>query len=221
MTLRSYLGLGCETLALSWLIPQEKKFFDMLVEQSANVMEGVKYLNSIMSNFTDLEQKALNLNRMENKGDNMVHHIHDELNKTYITPIDREDIVALTSSLDDILDCVDDVADKIVMFKIKEPTRSMVELVRNLTMAMEEVDTAVHTLKGMKDPKNTKSCCVEIHRLEHEGDTLYRKAIADLFDTEEAKDIIKLKELYTNIETAADRCEDVADVINGILIKYA
>jgi uncharacterized protein Yka (UPF0111/DUF47 family) len=113
------------------------------------------------------------------------------------------------------------VADNIVMFKIKQPTKAMVDLVRNLTMAMEEVETAVRHLKDTKKPKDTHSCCVEINRLEHEGDILYRKAIADLFETEEAKDIIKLKELYTNIEIAADRCEDVADVINGILIKYA
>jgi predicted phosphate transport protein (TIGR00153 family) len=209
------------TLALSWLIPQEKKFFDMLIEQSANVKEGVKNLYTMMNDFTDLEQKALNLNKMENKGDSMVHNIHEELNRTFITPIDREDIVALTSSLDDILDCADNVADNIVMFKIKQPTKVMVDMVRNLNMAMEEVDTAVHNLKDMKKPKDTKCCCVEINRLEHEGDTIYRKAIAELFETEEAKDIIKLKELYTNIEIAADRCEDVADVINGILIKYA
>jgi len=215
------LGTGPETLALSWLIPQEKKFFDMLIQQSANVKEAAKYLNAMMGDFTDLEQKALNLKRMENKGDSMVHNIHEELNKTFITPIDREDIVALTSSLDDILDYVDSVADNIVMFKIKKPTKAMVELVRNLNMAMEEVDTAIHHLKDMKKPKDTKCCCVEINRLEHEGDTLYRKAIAELFDTDDAKEIIKLKELYTNIEVAADRCEDVADVINGILIKYA
>ena len=208
-------------MALSWLIPQEKKFFDMLIEQSAIVKEGVKYLNAMMTEFTDLEQKALNLNRMENKGDSMVHQIHEELNRTFITPIDREDIVALTSSLDDILDCADNVADNIVMFKIRKPTKAMADMVRNLNMAMEEVDTAVHNLKDMKKPKDTRSCCVEINRLEHEGDTIYRKAIADLFETEEAKDIIKFKELYTNIEIAADKCEDVADVINGILIKYA
>jgi hypothetical protein len=208
-------------LALSWLIPQEKKFFDMLIEQSANVKEGVRHLNTMMGDFTDLEQKALNLKKIESKGDSMVHNIHEELNRTFITPIDREDIVALTSSLDDILDFADNVADNIVMFKIKKPTKAMVDLVRNLNMAMEEVDTAIHHLKDMKKPRDTKSCCVEINRLEHEGDTIYRKAIAELFETNEAKDIIKLKELYNNIETAADRCEDVADVINGILIKYA
>ncbi len=208
-------------MALSWLIPQEKKFFDMLIEQSANVKEGVRYLNMMMSDFTNMEQKALNLKKMESKGDVMVHQIHEELNKTFITPIDREDIVALTSSLDDILDFADNVADNIVMFKITRPTKAMVDLVRNLNMAMEEVDTAIHHLKDMKKPKDTKSCCVEINRLEHEGDTLYRKAIADLFETDDAKNIIKLKEIYTNIEVAADRCEDVADVLNGILIKYA
>jgi predicted phosphate transport protein (TIGR00153 family) len=215
------LGTERDVLALSWLIPQEKKFFDLLIEQSANVKEGVKYLNTMMGDFTDLEQKALYLKKMESKGDSMVHHIHEELNRTFITPIDREDIVALTSSLDDILDIVDNVADNIVLFKIKQPTKAMVELVRNLNMAMEEVDIAIHHLKDMKKPKDTKSCCVEINRLEHEGDTIYRKAIADLFETEDAKNIIKLKELYTNIEFAADRCEDVADVLNGILIKYA
>lgn len=193
----------------------------MLIEQSANVKEGVRHLNTMMGDFTDLEQKALNLKKIESKGDSMVHNIHEELNRTFITPIDREDIVALTSSLDDILDFADNVADNIVMFKIKKPTKAMVDLVRNLNMAMEEVDTAIHHLKDMKKPRDTKSCCVEINRLEHEGDTIYRKAIAELFETNEAKDIIKLKELYNNIETAADRCEDVADVINGILIKYA
>ena len=208
-------------MALSWLIPQEKKFFDMLIEQSANVKGGVNYLNLMMSDFTDLEQKALNLKKMESKGDHMVHNIHEELNKTFITPIDREDIVALTAALDDILDFADSVADNIVMFKIKQPTKAMVDLVRNLNMAVEEVDVAVLHLKDMKKPKDTKRCCVEINRLEHEGDTIYRKAIAELFETDDAKEIIKLKELYTNIEVAADRCEDVADVINGILIKYA
>lgn len=208
-------------MALSWLIPQEKKFFDMLIDQSANVMEGVKYLNIMMGDFNDLEQKALNMKKIENKGDRMVHDIHEELNKTFITPIDREDIVALTSALDDILDYVDCVTENIVLFKVTKPTKAMIDLTRNLNMAMNVVDTAMHNMKDMKKPKETKACCVEINRLEHEGDSIYRRAIADLFETEDAKNIIKLKEIYTNIEIAADRCEDVADVINGILIKYA
>jgi len=208
-------------MALSWLIPQEKKFFDMLIEQSGNVRDGVRYLHTMMGDFTNLEQKALDLKKMESKGDNMVHQIHEELNRTFITPIDREDIVALTSSLDDILDHAENVADNIVLFNIKKPTKAMVELVRNLNMAMEEVDLGVHHLKDIKKPKETKSCCVEINRLEHEGDTIYRRAIAELFAENDAKDIIKLKELYTNIELAVNRCEDVADVLNGILIKYA
>ena len=208
-------------MALSWLIPQEKKFFDMLIDQSANVKEGVVYLNTMMADFSNLEEKAINLKKIENKGDHMVHHIHDELNKTFITPIDREDIVELTASLDDILDHADNVADNIILFKITEPTKAMIDLVRNLNMAMDEVDSAIHNLKDMKKPKDTKHCCREINRLEHETDTVYRRAIADLFENEDAKEIIKLKELYTNIELAVNRCEDVADVLNGILIKYA
>jgi len=215
------LGIGFDILALSWLIPQEKKFFDMLIDQSANVKDGVTYLNTMMTDFSNLEQKAINLKKIENKGDKMVHYIHDELNKTFITPIDREDIVALTASLDDILDHADNVADNIVMFKITQPTEAMIDLVQNLNKSMEVVDTAIHNLKDMKKPKDTKHCCREINRLEHETDTIYRKALANLFDTEEAKDIIKLKEVYTNIELAVNRCEDVADVLNGILVKYA
>lgn len=214
-------GAGSENLALSWLIPQERKFFDMLIEQSANVKAGVVYLNDMMDHFTDIEQKALYMKKIENKGDSMVHGIHEELNRTFITPIDREDIVALTSSLDDILDYVDGVADSIAMFKIKRPTKAMVDLTRTLNMAMEEVHTAVLSLKDLKKPKETQRCCVEINRLEHESDTIYRKAIAELFETEDAKEIMKLKELYSSLETAADRCEDAADVINGILIKYS
>ncbi|MCK5640556.1 MAG: DUF47 domain-containing protein [Gammaproteobacteria bacterium] len=193
----------------------------MLIEQSANVKDGVVYLNTMMTDFTDLEQKALNLKKIESKGDHMVHHIHDELNKTFITPLDREDIVEITSSLDDILDHADNVADNIVLFKIEQPTKAMIDLVRNLNMSMEEVDAAIHNLKDMKKPKDTKHCCREINRLEHEGDTIYRKAIAELFENEDAKEIIKLKELYSNIEFSMNRCEDVADVLNGILIKYA
>ncbi len=208
-------------MALSWLIPQEKKFFDMIIEQSANVKGGVKYLNTMMTDFTDLEQKAHNLKKIERKGDRMVHDIHEELNKTFITPIDREDIVELTSSLDDILDHADNVADNIVLFKIEEPTKAMIDLVCNFNRAVEEVDTAINHLKDMKKPKDTKHCCREISNFEREGDTIYRKAIAELFQTEDAIEIIKLKELYTNIELAVNRCEDVADVLNGILIKYA
>ena len=208
-------------MALSWLIPQEKKFFDMIIEQSANVKDGVKYLNTMMTDFTDLEQKAHNLKKMERKGDRMVHDIHEELNKTFITPIDREDIVELTSSLDDILDHADNVADNIVLFKIEEPTKAMIDLMSNLNRSMAEVDTAINHLKDMKKPKDTKHCCREISRLEHECDTVYRKAIADLFESDDAKEIIKLKELYSNIEFAVNRCEDVADVLNGILVKYA
>lgn len=208
-------------MALSWLIPQEKKFFDMIIEQSAIVSNGVDYLNAMMTDFTDLEQKAHNLKKMETKGDRMVHDIHEELNKTFITPIDREDIVELTASLDDILDHVDNVADNIVLFRIEKPTKAMIDLVLNLKRAMDEVDAAIHHLKDMKKPKDTKQCCREISRLEHEGDMVYRKAIAELFETEDVKEIIKLKEIYRNIEFSMDRCEDVADVLNGILVKYA
>jgi len=205
---------------LSWMIPQEKHFFDMIEKQSKNVVVGVDALVDMLEHYTDLDQKREKIKRIENEGDRMVHDIFSELNKTFITPIDREDISSLTSSLDDILDYLEGVAERLVLYKIKKPPIYMLEFARTLQRATMNVNHGISLLRNFKEAAHIRNFCKEVNTLENEGDTLLRKATAELFETKDAVEIIKVKELYDNMEAAIDRCEDVADVIGDILVKY-
>jgi len=205
---------------LSWLIPQEKHFFDMIEKQSKNVLDGVDALVDMLKRYEDLDKKREKIKEKENEGDKMVHDIHAELNKTFITPIDREDICKLTSSLDDILDNLEAVAERLVLYKIKKPPKYMLEFALTLQKTAHNVHEAISRLRNFKDATQIKNFCKEVNTLENEGDTLLRKAMAELFNGKDAVEIIKIKELYDDMESAIDRCEDVADVLGDILVKY-
>jgi len=206
---------------LSWLIPQEKQFFDMIEKQSKNVMEGVDLLVDMLEKYENLDEKRKQIKEKENEGDRMVHEIISELNKTFITPIDREDICKLTSSLDDILDNLEAAAERLVLYKIKKPPKYMLEFSQTLHKTSHNVHDAISLLRNLKDEKQIRNFCREVNTLENEGDALLRKATAELFNGKDAVEIIKMKELYADMEAAIDRCEDVADVIGDILVKYA
>jgi predicted phosphate transport protein (TIGR00153 family) len=206
--------------ALSWLIPKEKHFFDMIEEQSKNVLEGVDALVDMLEHYENLEQKRQKIKEKENQGDKMVHDIFAELNKTFITPIDREDITKLTSSLDDILDNLEAVSERLVLYKIKKPPKYMLEFAQTLHKTSHSVHESIALLRNLKQAKTIREYCREVNTLENEGDSLLRKAMADLFNGKDPVEIIKFKELYDDMEAAIDRCEDVADVIGDILVKY-
>jgi predicted phosphate transport protein (TIGR00153 family) len=205
---------------LSWLIPQEKHFFDMIEKQSKNVLEGVDALVDMLEHYEDLDKKRQKIKEKENEGDKMVHDIFSELNKTFITPIDREDICKLTSSLDDILDNLEAVAERLVLYKIKKPPNYMLEFAQTLHKTSHNVHEAISLLRDFKEATKIKNFCKEVNTLENEGDRLLRKAMAELFNGKDPIEIIKIKELYDDMESAIDRCEDVADVIGDILVKY-
>jgi hypothetical protein len=205
---------------LSWLIPQEKHFFDMIEKQSKNVLEGVNALVDMLENYVDLDKKREKIKEKENDGDRMVHDILSELNKTFITPIDREDICKLTSSLDDILDNLEAVSERLVLYKIKKPPKYMLDFAKTLYKTSYNVNEAISLLRNFKDANQIRNFCKEVNTLENEGDTLLRKAMAELFNGKDPVEIIKMKELYDDMESAIDRCEDVADVIGDILVKY-
>ena len=205
---------------LSWLIPQEKHFFDMIEKQSKNVLEGVDALVDMLEHYENIEEKRKKIKEKEDEGDRMVHEIFSELNKTFITPIDREDICKLTSSLDDILDNLEAVSERLVLYKIKKPPKYMLEFAKTLHKTSHSVHEAIALLRNFKDATQIKNFCKEVNTLENEGDTLLRKAMAELFNGKDAVEIIKIKELYDDMESAIDRCEDVADVIGDILVKY-
>jgi predicted phosphate transport protein (TIGR00153 family) len=205
---------------LSWLIPQEKHFFDMIENQSKNVLEGVDALVDMLEQYTDIDKKREKIKNIENNGDTMVHDIFAELNKTFITPIDREDISKLACSLDDILDNLEAVAERLVLYQIKKPPMYMLDFATTLQKTTRNVHGGITLLRDFKEAKKIRGFCKEVNTLENEGDTLLRKATADLFNNKDPVEIIKIKELYEDLEAAIDRCEDVADVIGDILVKY-
>ena len=205
---------------LSWLIPQEKHFFDMIEQQSKNVLEGVDALVNMLEHYNEIDKKREKIKQIENEGDKMVHDIFSELNKTFITPIDREDITKLTSSLDDILDNLEAVSERLIIYEIKKPPQYMLEFAQILQKTTHNVNEGINLLRNFKEAKQIRGFCKEINTLENEGDILLRKATADLFKKKDPIEIIKIKELYDDMEAAIDRCEDVADVIGDILVKY-
>jgi predicted phosphate transport protein (TIGR00153 family) len=209
-----YMGI------LSWLIPQEKFFFDMIEQQSKNVLQGVDALVNMLEHYNEIEKKRDRIKQIENEGDKMVHDIFSELNKTFITPIDREDITKLTSSLDDILDNLEAVSERLIIYEIKKPPKYMLEFSLILQKTARNVNEGIHLLRNFKDAKQIRGFCRDVNTLENEGDILLRKATADLFTKKDPIEIIKTKELYDDLEAAIDRCEDVADVIGDILVKY-
>jgi uncharacterized protein len=205
---------------LSWLIPQEKHFFTMIEDESKNVLIGVDALVDMLEHYEHIDKKREKIKKIENDGDKMVHDIFAELNKTFITPIDREDISKLTSSLDDILDNLEAVAERLVLYEIKKPPEYMLEFALTLQKTTQNVHGGISLLRDFKEAKKIRRFCTEVNTLENEGDTLLRKATADLFHKRDSVEIIKIKELYEDLEAAIDRCEDVADVIGDILVKY-
>ena len=199
------------------LIPRETKFFRMFAEVSQNVTEGARLLQDILKNPTDLGERLDRLQEIEHRGDEMTHGIITALNQTFITPFDREDIHRLTSSLDDVLDFVNAAGVRLRLYKIKTPPSIAAELAAMIVEQSEELAQGVSLLEKNK---LVLEHCVEVHRLENEADRLSRNAIADLFDNE--KDpihLIKIKELYEVLETATDKAEDAANVLETVALK--
>ena len=192
----------------------------MIEQQSKNVLQGIDALVNMLEHYNEIEKKRDRIKQIENEGDKMVHDIFSELNKTFITPIDREDITKLTSSLDDILDNLEAVSERLIIYEIKKPPKYMLEFAQILQKTARNVNEGIHLLRNLKDAKQIRGFCRDVNTLENEGDILLRKATADLFTKKDPIEIIKTKELYDDLEAAIDRCEDVADVIGDILVKY-
>lgn len=202
------------------LFSKGKEFFELIDRVAKNVLESARALEDFVAHSPASEAKLKNLEDKEHIGDQLTHELMGMLNKTFITPLDREDIHALVSKMDDILDYIYGSADRMVLYKIPYVSEAFKELSRVVVRTAEEVSkTALH-LKDMKNPEMILSQCIEINRLENEADEAHRRAVADLFENE--KDpirVIKIKEILDHMEIATDRCEDVANVIESIVLK--
>jgi len=201
------------------LIPKDTSFFAMFSGMSNNLIAGARAMVDLFSDYRDLEMKVQEIRRIEHVGDEMTHAILRKLNQTFITPFDREDIHKLASSLDDVLDCLNAAGARIIMYRITAPPAEAAEIARLTLAQTQELEKAVSLLQKNGD---VLGHCVEINRLENEADLVSRAAIARLFDQEKDPiNLIKTKELIEILETATDRAEDVADVLETVVLKNA
>jgi len=203
-----------------WIIPQEKKFFDLLESESRNVLVGAKALEDLIKNFHGVREKRDRIKEIEHEGDNVVHQIYQRLNRTFVTPIDHEDISKLASLYDDVLDFIEAVANRLFLYEIKQPTPAMIHLAEIIVKSVGEIDSALACIRKI-DQKEMEARCEEINRLENEADQVLNTSVASLFKMKDPIEIIKLKEIYEFMEEATDKCEDVSDTLRDIVIKNA
>ena len=205
---------------MRWFLPKKVDFLDLFDRASANIVRGVSLFREILDDLTDLQAKVEKLKEVEHEGDRITHEALAKLNSTFITPFDREDIHSLATRLDDILDSADAAAQRLVVYHIDHVPPQLKALAGLLVTSAEEVHKAVVSLHDSKKHKEALAACVEINRLENVADVLHRQALGDLFaNTANAIEVLKLKDLYAFLEDATDRCEDVADSIETIILK--
>ncbi|MDA8240400.1 MAG: DUF47 family protein [Nitrospiraceae bacterium] len=203
------------------LFPKEIDFFEIFDKTSLNITKAASLMVDLMESFDNLDARAKEIHEIEQDSDMLTHDIMKKLNKTFITPIDREDLYTLASRMDDVIDLIWAVVDRIAVFKIRKSTPEAIAMSKDLLTTTEVMHKAIKKLKE-KNYAHVQEFCIEINRLENRIDRGFRDALGRLFD--DVKDpvlIIKWKEVYEHLEDASDRCEDVANVLEAIVLKYA
>jgi predicted phosphate transport protein (TIGR00153 family) len=203
-------------------VPRGERFFDLFEESARNVVHAAQVLKQLVDTWEHVEASVAELTEIEHRGDTITHQIIALLNRAFITPFDREDISLLARSLDDVVDFIDSASDAMLLYKVSPPGVRAKELADIIVQGAVEVERAVPMLRSHSELKNILPRCVEINRLENMADRVYRSALAELFDdTSDLALLIKWREIYEHMETATDRCEDVADVLEGVALKHA
>jgi len=207
---------------LARLFPSEGKgFFDLFERHAEKTLEAARLLNTMLTAPGDVAAQSRRIKEVEHEGDLITHSAVETLHKTFVTPFDRGDIHRLITRLDDILDLVEATSERIWLYKIDGADADAIQLSEVLVESVTQVHRAMICLRNLKDRDGLLRTCTEINRLENEGDTLLRSALGRLFDgNRDPITIIKLKEIYDFLEDAVDRCEDVANVLEGVALEY-
>jgi predicted phosphate transport protein (TIGR00153 family) len=201
----------------SILAPGDREFFDLFEEAGGNILRAAGLLESMLVTFPERTELARDILICEQDGDRITHDIIQRLNQTFVTPIDREDIYALASALDDVVDYTEEVADYLGLYKIEAPMSQAQDLAHVLHAAARQISEAMPRLRGFKDISHYT---VEINRLENDGDRITREAIASLFDNGiDPMVVIRWKDIFERLEEAIDATEHVANILEGIVIK--
>ncbi|MGZ5819216.1 MAG: DUF47 domain-containing protein [Burkholderiaceae bacterium] len=204
------------------LMPTEGKFFEFFNQHAELCVKGAKEMVELMTNFDDLEKRVHAIETIEKQADKVTHNTIEMLHKTFITPLDRDDIHQLITRMDDILDLLEDAAQTISLYDIKAITPEAKRLAELCLASAEKVKAAVALLHNMDNSRAILTICAEIDRLESDADHVMRAAMSKLFrDEPDVRNLIKLKAIYEILETVTDRCEDVANIIEGIIVENA
>ena len=204
---------------LSWIKSNEKELLKILDDLAKKAVETSEAVVVLFDDLTNVEQAA-KIHQLETEADVLTRDIFSELNKTFITPLDREDMQRIASKVDDVIDFMDGIAARVYSYKITSSPPYCKEMAVELVKATKEVEYMISKLQRIKDPKDMIQHCRNTSDIEHAVDDLYREAIRELFESDDAIKIIKLKDIYETMETASDRCVDVSDVIEDIVLKY-
>jgi uncharacterized protein len=203
-------------------LPKETSFFDFFEQHAALTVEGAKEFLSLVTTGANIEAKCRRISDIEHETDVITHRCVEALHKSFITPIDRDSIHRLITRMDDIMDYVEAAAERIGLYELTVMTSDVRDLADVLHRATVDVEKCARSLRDLKDHQATLKLCIDVNRLENEADAILRRSVAKLF--KEEKDpimVIKWKEIYENLENATDRCEDVANIIEGVILEHA
>ena len=208
---------------VQWLLPKEEKFFYMLKEQSSNVVDGANEFKNLVYSYNRLSYSAQRafvkrIDNIEHKGDDLTHNIIGLLDKTFITPIDKEDIHELAVLLDDVIDLINKTSKRLIIFKIIRIDSHIKSLTDAALEIVKKIDSGV---MGISKLENMSEFYIGVHTLENKGDDLYHTALAKLFDKKDVIGIIKYKEIYELLESVLNKCEEIANIIESIVVKHA
>jgi predicted phosphate transport protein (TIGR00153 family) len=206
----------------SRLMPTEGQFFELFVEHAGEIVKASRELAALMAEFNDLEHRSFVIESIEKQADKVAHTAIDLLHKTFITPIDRDDIHQLITRMDDIIDLMEDAAHSVYLYDVRAVTPEAKRLADIGVACADKVQEAVRLLSNMENARQIMSVCQELDRLESEADHVMRSAMAKLFrDEPDVRQVIKMRSIYELLEEVTDRCQDVANIIEGIVIENA
>ena len=203
------------------LLPRDERFFDLFEKASGVVLAGAETMLQMLNDFENAEQYRQRIGDLEHEGDAVIHEVMDKLNRTFVTPFDQEDIRAIASRLDDIIDFTQAAAERLVLYRVTAPIPASIELATVLLHTVQEVQKVIAMMRDLGDHRKIVEHCIEINRLENAGDKIYREALGRLFQDGDLLELMRWKEIIEQIEQAIDQCEDLADVIESVVVKHA
>jgi predicted phosphate transport protein (TIGR00153 family) len=204
------------------LLPREEDFFSLFERHAALTVEGAKQFGELVAGGRNVRALAARIKEIEHETDVITHTCVEHLHTSFITPFDRDDIHRLITRMDDVMDFVESASERIALYELREMTPEVRELAAVLVRATEAVARAIAGLRDLKRPQSLLDHCIEVNRLENEGDEILRNAVATLFrDGADPLLVMKWKEVYEALENATDRCEDVANIIEGVVLEHA